>query len=275
MYVDTVAYGLQKHAWQEPQLAALQEQLKGINLTPFIAAAFEEENAAKTHAFETDPVYKNVNLLSLYSMVVTFDDISSSDADTFWQRIKFWQRLKNSVYMYLELAPHGWWYQNQVACAEFESRTLDGFDLKHDTISPRVFDEVAHNLKQLSDHKSPFNLWAAIVVPNATKATQTLARNQTMVNEAQIVCALERCRLAHGDYPGTLDALVPQFIEKLPHDIIGGKPLIYRRTADGKFLLYSVGWNEKDDGGQQESPQTKNGAVDFEKGDWVWQYPIK
>ena len=271
MYVDTVAYGLQKHAWQEPQLIALQEQLKGINLMPFVAAAFEEEDVAGTHAFETDPVYKNVNLLSLYSMTVLDDYTPSSDTGTFWQRIKFWQRLKNSVYMYLELAPHGWWYQNQVTCAVIESKSLDGFDLEHDTILPRVFDEVARDLKQISDHKAPFNLWAAIVVPNTTKATQVLAHNQTMVNEAQIACALERYRLANGDYPGTLDALSPQFIEKLPHDIIGGEPLIYRRTADGTFLLYSVGWNEKDDGGQQVTAQTKNGGTDFTKGDWVWQ----
>ena len=94
------------------------------------------------------------------------------------------------------------------------------------------------------------------MIPNFTKAWQTTAHNQTLVNEAQIACALERYRLAHGEYPETLDALVPQFIEKLPHDIIGGQPLHYRRTADGKFLLYSVGWNETDDGGQA-SPREK------------------
>ena len=97
------------------------------------------------------------------------------------------------------------------------------------------------------------------VAPNFTRATQTLAHNQALVNEGQIACALERYRLAHREYPETLDALVPQFIEKLPHDIIGGQPLHYRRMADqpsqssgsasGKFLLYSIGWNETDDGG--------------------------
>ena len=199
MYVDTVAYGLQQHAWQEPQLAALQQQLKGINLTPFVAAAFEEEDAARTHAFEADSVYKNVNLLSLYSMAVMFDDASDSDTGTFLQRIKFWQRLKNSAFMYLELAPSGWRYQNQVTCAKIESRTLDGFDLEHDTISPRIFDEVGRTVNQFSSHRTPFNLWAAIVVPNVTKATQALAHNQTMVNEAQIACALERYRLTHGE----------------------------------------------------------------------------
>ena len=86
--------------------------------------------------------------------------------------------------------------------------------------------------------------------------------------------------MAHGEYPETLDALVPQFVEKLPHDIIGGQPLHYRRTdppsqssgaASGKFLLYSVGWNEKDDGGQVVLKE--DGSVDRDKGDWIWQYP--
>ena len=99
------------------------------------------------------------------------------------------------------------------------------------------------------------------------------------MNEGQIACALERYRLAHREYPETLDALVPQFIEKLPHDIIGGQPLHYRRmdqpsqssgAASGKFLLYSIGWNETDDGGV-DSPPAKNGGTDYAQGDWVWK----
>jgi len=49
----------------------------------------------------------------------------------------------------------------------------------------------------------------------------------------------------------------------LPHDVVTGDSLKYRRTADGRFLLYSVGWNEKDDDG------------DSDKGDWVWPVAIK
>jgi hypothetical protein len=167
--------------------------------------------------------------------------------------------------------PRGWTYQNMVNVAVLELKPLDGFDLAHDTVAPRKFDVASREVDKFFRHKSPYKLLAAIAIPNFTKAWQTAAHNQTMVNEAQIVCVLERYRLANGDYPGTLDALSPQFIEKLPHDIIGGEPLIYRRTADGTFLLYSVGWNEKDDGGQQETARTRNGAVDFTKGDWVWQ----
>ena len=66
---------------------------------------------------------------------------------------------------------------------------------------------------------------------------------------AAVAGALERYRLTHDSYPETLDTLAPQFIAKLPHDIINGQPLKYRRMQDGLFVLYSVGWNETDDGG--------------------------
>jgi hypothetical protein len=63
-------------------------------------------------------------------------------------------------------------------------------------------------------------------------------------------------------------ALVPAFVSKLPHDQITGEAYKYRRTDNGRFILYSVGWNEKDDRGVP-------GKKDFDEkaGDWVWQYP--
>jgi hypothetical protein len=45
--------------------------------------------------------------------------------------------------------------------------------------------------------------------------------------------------------------------------------LHYRRSFEGKFLLYSVGWNETDDDGQVGLQ--KNGMFDNSKGDWVWK----
>jgi len=44
--------------------------------------------------------------------------------------------------------------------------------------------------------------------------------------------------------------------------------LHYRRKEDGSYLLYSVGWNEKDDGGIPGV--SDNGYSDYRKGDWVW-----
>jgi hypothetical protein len=116
------------------------------------------------------------------------------------------------------------------------------------------------------DHLVPWHIYqllAAIAVPNYTKAVQTFAFNQTKADEAQIACALERYRLAQGSYPRELSDLAPQFIGSLPHDLIGGERLKYRRTPGGQYLLYSVGWNGKDD--------SERFAASFEQGDWIWQ----
>jgi hypothetical protein len=242
LYVDTIAYGFQQHAWQEPQLAALQEQLADINLTPFVLQALQEEPAAICRDAEIMPLYRFMNFSGTPKLP---DKIRS------W----FW--------------PRGWTYQNMVNVAVLELKPLDGFNLAQNTIAPSKFDEASRDLDKFFNHYSPYRILAAIAIPNFSRAEQTAAHNQMLVNEAQIACALERYHLAHNEYPETLDALVPQFMEKIPHDIIGGQPLIYRTTDDGKFLLYSIGWNEKDDGGL-DSSQFKS-VRPFEQGDWVWK----
>jgi hypothetical protein len=96
------------------------------------------------------------------------------------------------------------------------------------------------------------------------------AFGQEGVEAASIACALERYRRAHGDFPEALDVLIPQFIDKLPMDVIVGQPLHYQRAAAGQYLLYSVGWNEKDDGGEIASPKSSRGDA-ADEGDWVWR----
>jgi hypothetical protein len=164
-------------------------------------------------------------------------------------------------------------YQNIKYAVALEQPLIDCFDPANAEVYPQKLDEAISRLDKSLEHWSLFQYLAAIAIPNFTKAFKTCAFNQTLANQAQIVCALERYKLANGHYPETLDALMPQFIEKLPHDIIGGQPLHYRRTDDGKFLLYSVGWNETDDGGV--TARDKSGNEDRTKGDWGWQYPAK
>jgi hypothetical protein len=40
-------------------------------------------------------------------------------------------------------------------------------------------------------------------------------------------------------------------------------------------VLYSVGWNQSDDGGTVVLNESSRKTVDIKKGDWVWQYPAK
>ena len=126
----------------------------------------------------------------------------------------------------------------------------------------RKTDDIKNQIETTFGAFRPYTFLATMAAPNFVKAEQTMARNQTLANEAFLACGLERYRLAQGQYPKTLEALVPQFAEKLPHDIIGGEPLKYDRTADDRFELYSIGWNGKDDGGVPGKTTAE--------GDWVW-----
>jgi hypothetical protein len=254
LYVSTIADGLRLEAWQEPQLAALQTQLKGINLSPLLAAAFRFERASVCRTLEST---RPAQLFALFAM----------DART----PTLWDKIKNPTFYFLTLAPRGWVYQNMVTAALSKQKLIDAFDPTNFLFVPHQADAAGAAIGEALGTPSPYNCLAVINVPNFTAAMQATARNQTLADEAFLVCALERHRLAHRQYPDTLDALVPEFADKLPADIISRRPLRYRRTNDGQFVLYSVGWNEQDDGGSVIF--TEKGKVDVKKGDWVWGQP--
>lgn len=243
LYAATIADGLRLGEWQEPQLVALQNQLQTIDLAPWVEAAFHQALAGGVRTLQLSPAYK---------IALLFNPIDH-----------LWDRLQDPLYLFLRFAPKGWVYQNEVNLTYFESRVLDGIDLTNQTISPGIVERTDGATHNRLAKKSPFVILCSFFTPNCTAAIRTTAYNQPVVNEAQIACALERYRLAKGEYPPTLDTLVPAFIEKLPHDLIGGQPMHYRKTDDGKFLLYSLGWNEKDDGGIK-------GTINSNSGDWVW-----
>ena len=228
LYADSIADGFRLHAWQEPQLVVLQKQLGQVNLFSFITDAMAEECATVCYLIDTRAINKLGRM-----------------------------RLETAL-------ARGWFYENMVTVARWHEQAIEGLDFTNKFISPKQIEKIEAE-KAAIKHFRPYTFMAAIMVPSYLKAFQVLANIQTTTDEAQIACALERYHLAHGEYPATLDALAPQFIETIPHDIIGGQPLHYRRTDDGKFLIYSVGWNETDDGGL---PGT---LADVKNGDWVWK----
>jgi hypothetical protein len=159
-------------------------------------------------------------------------------------------RKERAIMMLVSLAPRGELYEKYSNQVRTWQKMIDVLNPPGGMIDPGAADEA-------------FSWWK-----RAQEGLPGLLRDQTLVNEGQIACALERYRLAHGEYPEKLDSLTPQFITKLPHDIITADALKYRRTESGGFVLYSVGWNQTDDGGQVSS-NLRDGAG-AKKGDWCW-----
>jgi hypothetical protein len=261
VYVDTIAYGLHYHLWSEPQLVAIQSQLKDVDLLPWVAENIREQIPNSSYMLEK---ISPAELDRLHNLVYSDRPVwPTLGSPGFWK--KFWQKLKDPAMFVFRYMPRGWIYQNMRVAAQIEQKWTRGIDPTNSLIQPAQMKKTALEVAEITARWSLWNMWLKWGSPNLSKAALTVAKNQTSLNEAQIVCSLERYHLVHGEYPETLAGLMPQFIETLPHDLIGGQPLHYRRTADGQFLLYSIGWNETDDGGQI--------STNRETGDWVWQYP--
>jgi hypothetical protein len=238
--------GLAEHQWSDEQLIALDEELGKLDFLADYGFVMRSERAFAIASFE--------------SQRHTREMTSYTDAGDVTNKLTF--------------MPSGYFYQNELANARMMQQwVLPLVDTNSRVISPAAFQRANNTIQAEIKHYSPYRAQALRLFPAISRTMIKFAAIQVSIDLARVACALERYRLAHGEYPETLDALAPQFIAVLPHDIINGQPLHYRREANGQFVLYSVGWNETDDGGQPGLNQ--EGRFDWQRGDWVWQYPQK
>ena len=111
---------------------------------------------------------------------------------------------------------------------------------------------------------------SGLTLINSLKRVQTVEVNRHLVIAA---IALKRYQCVHGNYPKELSDLAPEFLASPPPDPIDAQPLRYRLRPEGGFLLYSIGDNGVDDGGDA-SPTNKVSTFSIIKGrDWVWPQP--
>jgi len=80
------------------------------------------------------------------------------------------------------------------------------------------------------------------LLPSLAKKSQVDVQFQA----TRVILALRAYQLGHGQLPANLSALVPEFLDKVPTDDFDGQPLRY---SAGRKIVYSVGKNLKDDGG--------------------------
>jgi hypothetical protein len=239
--------GLAGHRWNDSQLAELEDALAKKDFLADFKIAMRGERNCAIDAFETQRLTRQIQTV--------VEENGSNKVDT----------------ISLRWMPAAYFYQNQLAFARmFDQFILPLADLNHKTVSVAASLADQGVLLKRQKRFSPYSIQALMTLPSVIKSVTKFAVAQTDVDLARTACALERYRLVHGEYPESLEVLAPQWMASVPHDVINGQPLHYRRTEDGKFVLYSVGWNDQDDGGM--IAYTKDGRLDPENGDWVWKY---
>jgi hypothetical protein len=154
-----------------------------------------------------------------------------------------------------QLLPRTWWYESCIQLYHAGQNAIERIDAATGRFLPTINwsdldglpldGETAQLLQQ--------HIWWGGNV-------SSVAFVQTSLNQAIIACALERFWLANGVYPATIAELVPALLERMPHDAVSGRPILYQRDGNGSYLLRGVGPNGKHD--------RENSASD----DWLWAY---
>jgi hypothetical protein len=239
--------GLANHQWSTNQLNEFQTRLERITLRDN-EAQLQLERCAGNGVFEM--VHHQPSIVNGWTFGPSIADKARG----------FVLRHMPTGWMYLEQAE----YQNR-----FDECVAPAFALEQGQVYPKKFLPATPVVVAFWQHR----LLADLVLSSSRFLCSKAVLAQTGVNQALVACALERYRLDKGEFPGALEELASKGWLNIPLDVITGQPMKYRRTPEGRFVLYSVGWNEKDDDGKTVvDPHTK--VPDSDQGDWVWPpYP--
>lgn len=233
--------GLNGHHWNDKQLQALEAGLAKVSPMTSLRLGFEGERIYPVEMFtdlaEGKPAPKWIDGAA--------GDWSRTSGFP-WKSEIYWNLLNLDRY---------------TATVE-----LDSMDIQAHRVFPALADQYA---TWFSGRPTPHTLLAMIAVPALASQVKRAARYEAALDEARVACGLERYRLVHGSYPDSLTALVPAFLDHLPHDLVTGGTLHYRRTGES-YTLYENGWDGKDDGGVIAKEAGNASVEDPSHGDWVW-----
>lgn len=242
--------GLARHLWTDGQLSSFQDAFGGTDLLAEHLVAVRGET---------------ILWMDFLSQAPKEDSAPANPLEN--------TKVVRNIY------PSGWRLSHQAGLYRFYK---DFLTATLDATEQRVFVDKIHAAdRQLRRTYVPMDPFFRILITPKLKevfkeSVLQTAFTQTAINEAFLACALERHRLDHGRLPETLDAIPVHLLPavgKAPHDLITGQPLRYQPVADG-FMLYSVGWNQTNDGGKPpplDKDWLGNPVVNLAKNDWAWR----
>lgn len=257
---------LRAEGWSEQALAALQKDWEGVELLAALESCMEGERAFGEWAFTCMRTASAQERMNLLSPPGSSSGRSASDYFNQWVVTPLWRANSEA---------------DELFFLQHQQRCLDSIrQLRCGSAGPLVDAELAAHYVELNkrtrNRLAAIRYWfSALAIPNVQRAAQSAAKAETLRRLTVAAIALQRYKLRHGDWPAELAALVPEFLSIVPLDVMSGKPLGYRRPADGSFMLYSVGEDGRDDGGDA-SATTATGKFDLWSGrDAVWSVAEK
>jgi hypothetical protein len=192
--------GWAKGRWDDRQLAGLQELFGQVDLLPEFRRVLCAERAGFNALVEEHARQEN----GLYEL---------------WRRTREgdggpWDWTSHVPPSLLRaawgLVPRGWVAQNLAAYnRQMQVLLPPSLELEPPRVSPREIETLKQRIDREKSHCGLDDWLGGTAIPRFAKALQAAVRTQNLVNQAMVVCALERYRQAHGHYPESLSALAP------------------------------------------------------------------
>ncbi|HUC86427.1 MAG TPA: hypothetical protein VL970_14630 [Candidatus Acidoferrales bacterium] len=160
--------------------------------------------------------------------------------------------------------------------------TLRTMQTNHSQFYAGDYDAMAIRLLSLGGTNISGTLFHSLEIPdfqddfdwNTSSMIRKTLRIETARRLVVTAIALKRFQLKRGKLPEKLGELAPEFLPSVPIDPFDGKPLKYHPNDHDTFLLYSVGEDGTDDGGDAGSPSSGTaGWYWLRARDWVWPQP--
>jgi hypothetical protein len=272
---------LQAEGWTDEDLARVQQAWASHSFAAALARSLEGELVYGDSSFEMLRKSNEETIAALYGLE---EYLPAADSErSLWERTlqnlpggeAVAEFLKKQVYC--RVWRFAWLDQDERRYLEFMQRLLaiarsgttnDSFVALEPAINRLHEDLACKNLYDKLRYPTPDSPLVLSGVINKAMRAET--------ERSLVICAivLKRYSLRHGTLPASLDALVPEFVSSVPIDYMDGKPLKYHLNAGGAFVLYSVGADGKDDGGDATLlPDKTNLRKLWDRKDCVWPSP--
>ena len=246
---------LQTNGWSDAQLARMQDDCESVNFLAAVEKGFLGERAHHEAIMALIRTNKNQKIGPMSSEGSVAEIVVGGILSLVWQPDEderfYLQNMQATLDSVRALAAHRPW-------TEVKAKLDDG---KAD------IDRIGRSITKYR------YLISLISIPNTTRGVDTALRNETERQLAIAAIAIKRYQLRQGKAPPSLLALAPEFLAAVPIDPMSGQPLRYRLNADGSFVLYSVGEDGRDDGGDTNPPQPVSQPDLWSGRDAVWPAP--
>ncbi len=272
---------LQFDGWEEAQLAQMQSAWAQQEFATNLLRSLEGERFLVTYEYEKMRQSNNRIATMIYAYNTVLNP--NGDGEPVWEKIvsglpggksavKFIQ-----TQVYCRLWRFAWLDQEELHVMK---QLEEWMKLAHAAAQAHSFESIRPDVERRQADGEVAGFYDRLryptmnIVPAFMRVPERAMRAETERSLMLCAIALKRFELRHGKPAPSLEALVPEFLSEVPIDYMDGKPVRYRPTKDGGFLLYSVGSDGVDDGGNAGLPEEpKRGRNIWQRKDRVWPAP--